>query len=313
MNLSSVPILPSSEFELTTFQTKPFKQEISVHPRYQALLSKIINLAEENPAIRGMAVTGSQARTDHAADALSDLDLWIIADRPEDFSKSRQWIDDIAIPLVAYSCSTSLGNHVEWRVLFPEGLDVDFSIIPAEVIKFSESEHNHELISRGIKLIVDKENYQVIFNQLEKMYGSTPFIPALPQQSAFEERINAFWYLALWTMRKLERGEPLAADQQGMQKMKIHLLKMLEWNTHVKKGYFEQTWQHGRFLNEWLEKSDYEDFKKTYACIDVTEMKNALKIMMSLFLRTSNEVAQQLSFPSQENTVKSVCAFINEL
>ena len=77
----------------------------------------------------------SQARADRPADRLSDLDLAVIVTDPSIYLFDTTWLREFGEPCLTFVESTAVGNFRERRVLFRDGRDVDFSMLPAVAVQ----------------------------------------------------------------------------------------------------------------------------------------------------------------------------------
>jgi aminoglycoside 6-adenylyltransferase len=108
-----------------------------------------------------------------------------------------------------------------------------------------------EYYRRGARVIVDKDALA------ERLLGSLPATaPATAPPSAddFAACVGHFWFVAVWMAKHLRRGElwrTLGASGQG--ELMPALLRMIEWHTHAERGWDLDTWEDGRFIEEWAD------------------------------------------------------------
>src|SRR4029453_14188336 len=138
---------------------------------------------------------GSQARIDAPADALSDVDLALFVDDPVRYLRDSAWIRSFGEPLLTFLEPTAVGGFEERRVLFDDGLEVDFSILPAAVAKAPPPEAE-AVLERGYSVLYD--HIGLVFSQTA---GTTP--PPPPSQDGLDQLSNDFWYHVLWGAKKL--------------------------------------------------------------------------------------------------------------
>jgi len=171
---------------------------------------------------------------------------------------------------------TSTGGQVERPILFEEGRDVDFainptvlvrkllriiwvqkhfpsllSLPPASMVREGRRGNNifTEVTRKGMQILLDKDRLiERPMSMAETMRRWGP-----PSEEKFEERVNDFWYHAVWTMRKLRRGEIWTAKTCCDGYMKRILLEMIELHVKVVQGPGYETWHEGRFLEEWAD------------------------------------------------------------
>jgi aminoglycoside 6-adenylyltransferase len=96
-------------------------------------LDEVSCWAAERPDVRAAILLGSQARRDTPADPASDVDVTLFVDEPASYLDDATWIRHFGEPLLSFREPTAVGGFEEQRVLFRDGLEVDFAIVPAAV------------------------------------------------------------------------------------------------------------------------------------------------------------------------------------
>lgn len=282
------------------------------------LEQRIATWAEASQDIRTVVVVGSQARVERPADEWSDLDLVVFTTLPERYLGQIDWIEDIGTVLVTFVQDTPLGAQRERRVLFRDGLDVDFTFVSnseaRSLIRFlrllkrfpslrqrlqkKKSQMMKEItdftsiIRRGIRVIVDKDRMAI---HLPLLISGQPFaLPPKPSQSEFEAVLNEFWYLAVLTAKKVRRGDLWTAIRINDYSMKSLLLKLLEWQARAVNGWDYDTWHNGSFLHEWGDEHALGLFTNAFACYDADDIGRALTATIDICEQLATEVADLL-------------------
>lgn len=263
--------------------------------KYEKLIRKFTTWAEDIKDIRGTIVVGSRARKETPADKWSDLDLVILTTNPDYYLNNTKWIEKIEDYWITFIENTAVGGSKERRVLFKEGLDVDFSIFTVQILK--EMIENYEIqavLNRGIRVLIDKDNlFNNISNSLADFELKSSNIPSIKE---FDNLINDFWYHAVWSSKKLLRGELWTAKSCVDGYMKYKLIKLIEWHAVIKKGEDYDTWHSGRYFDEWADDKVKEDIKKCFAHYNKEDIKRALYNTMSLFRWIALEVSSELNY-----------------
>lgn len=107
------------------------------------------------------------------------------------------------------------------------------------------------------------------------------------------DTVKDFWYHALWTAKKLRRGEIWVAKFCCGGYMKHRFLQCLEWYTKATRGQDYDTWYRGRFLEKWADPLILTELRKTFAPYDEEGVKEALYHTTSLFQQLPQETAQK--------------------
>ena len=288
---------------------------------YEQLIERFANWAQTQRDIRAAIVVGSRARVDHPADEWSDLDLFVIATDPERYLLRTDWLENVGNPWLTFLERTGTGDETERRVLFEGGLDVDFALIskrkaqllvhllrirkrfprllrllPKEVRQIMRKVAGFsDMARRGIRVLLDKDRIAAHLTTL--VSAETPS-PRPPTQNEFLQVINDFWYHAVWTAKKLRRGELWTAKGCSDSYIKwLLLLRMIEWHARATNGWDYDTWHGGRFLEQWADPRVVEGLRDAFAHYDEEDIQRALLATIDLFRWLAIETAERLSYP----------------
>lgn len=176
------------------------------------------------------------------------------------------------------------------KVLFEGALDVDFVIISEnDAKKAMKSGKKLQILLNGYRVLIDKKEILADISTLQQT--KEPYF--FPQEVDYVNIVNDFWYHAIWTSKKILRGELWAAKFCLDSYMKSKLLWMLEFYEHVKNGPNYNTWYSGRFVDTWAEQEIRDRLANCFAHYNKEDMITALKNTMELFryLATNISVA----------------------
>jgi len=283
---------------------------------YEHLVEKFVEWAETCPDIRGAVIVGSRARIDHPADEWSDLDIIVITTDPQRYLSTTDWIERIGNSMLTFLEPTAVGDETERRVLFEDMLDVDFAIMPFESIQHilqnkmppRIAAQTADTITRGTRVLLDKDGVLAQLREsilLAKDYSSCP-----PSTEKFSEVINDFLYHAVWTAKKLRRGELWTAKACSDGYMKRLLLRIIEWHSHVTNGWKCDVWFNGRFLEEWTEPQVLDRLRNVFAHYDEVDVKQGLLATMDMFRRLATETAEKLGYRYPTKTDERVTEWV---
>ncbi|WP_164669772.1 alpha/beta fold hydrolase [Virgibacillus doumboii] len=271
------------------------------YQKYEKLIEKVTFFCEQQKDIRTVMIVGSRARQDQHADEWSDLDLVIFTTQQGKYLSFEDWIQEIGPYWMSFIENTAVGGGKERRVLFEDALDVDFSVFPVHIFDYMiNDDETKQVLSRGIRILVDKDGLLDNFHletQDIQMYESNSW----PSQDEWTELIHDFWYHAVWSTKKLLRGEWWTAKVCIDYDLKQLLLKITELHAKANYGKNYDTWHNGRFFDEWADPAIREELKYCYARYDADEMQQALIHTMDLFRKVAKETAQrsEYSYPNQ--------------
>jgi aminoglycoside 6-adenylyltransferase len=256
-------------------------------------------------------VVGSRARTNHPADAFSDLDLVVVSTDPDHYLWETNWLKALGTPWLTFLERQAVGEGLERRVLFEGALDVDFVPLANETVRRMALEgwppEVAAVLRRGFRLVLDKDD--LLSRLTEGVLDTTLSAPA-PTQEEFLALCHDFLYHAVWAAKKLRRGELWIAKSCADGYMKQLLLGMIEWHARSERGWDHDTWHGGRFLEEWADPGVLDSLREAFARYDEADVRRALLATMDLFRRIGRENASRLGCAYPEEADQRVTAWV---
>jgi aminoglycoside 6-adenylyltransferase len=249
------------------------------------MIERIARWAEARDDVRAAVLIGSRARTDHPADAFSDLDIILLARDAAVLLDDAHWSGELGEVAITFVEETPVPGIRERRVLYQDGTDIDFAVVPVERVA-EVGETGSDTLARGYRVLVDKDGFTAAFAEI----GPRSSL-ARPGDDEFSEAVSDFWYHAVWTARKLARGEVFTAKSCCDGYMKSILVRMLEWHA----GNLD-TWHEGRFLEEWADPRVLVELRDAYARYDTDDVERALIATTDLFSWLAQETAGRLGY-----------------
>jgi molybdopterin-guanine dinucleotide biosynthesis protein A len=247
--------------------------------------------AIERDDVRAILVIGSQARDEVPADRLSDLDLVLFVDDPPSLAADPSWAVSFGTPVLSFVEPAAVGAVLERRVLYEDGQDVDFALFPAATWReITRSPEAVSVVSRGFRLLYDELGLAEELGKLPARAREEP-----PDAKTFHELAADFWYHALWTARKLRRGEVFVALECLDAYMKARLVTLMGWHARALEPSVD-TWHGGRFLERWGDPGALVALEFAYARYSVRDVARALWATIDLFQGLEEETARRLGF-----------------
>jgi aminoglycoside 6-adenylyltransferase len=246
----------------------------------RGFLDEVAAWARAREHVRAVLLVGSQARVDTPADALSDVDLALFVDDPERYLRDAAWLRSFGEPLLTFLEPTAVGGFEERRVLFQDGLEVDFSILPA-VIASAPTPEAEAVLARGFSILYDGVGLAA-----PEPAGPTAAPP--PTQKRLDHVSNDFWYHLLWGTKKLRRGELLLAKQVCDCYLTERIVELVRWRADD-----QDTWHGYRFFESWAGEQTAQALGPTFAQYDAGDIGRALRAKGELFEELERDVAQR--------------------
>ena len=251
--------------------------------------ASVAEWASERADVRAAVVVGSQARAGTPADRFSDLDVLLVVDDPAPFLEESAWIASFGEPTLTFLEPTAVGGRTERRVLYADGQDVDFAIVSVTDLPGLLADPDAVgVIRRGYRSLHDEVGLAGLVAALP---DAPP--PRAPDDSALTELASDFWYHALWTARKLRRGEVYTAIACLDGSMKARLVTLMSWHARAV-DLSANTWHAGRFLERWADPGALAALERAYARYDVRDVARALWETIDLFQGLEQETARRL-------------------
>jgi aminoglycoside 6-adenylyltransferase len=271
-----------------------------------AFLDRVAEWAVSRDDVRAVLLVGSVARTDQPADEWSDVDLILAVDDPAPFLAGTDWLAPFGRVLVSMVEATAVGGEQERRVLFASGLDVDFSVVAADLVgllpELAEDPGVRTAIGRGVRVLHDELGIgeDVLAIRPPDPDDDAPSAAGLDQQSA------EFWYGVVWAAKKLRRGEVVVAKAACDGKLLRNLVEVLRLKTRLRHPE-RDTWHGLRFAERWLDPDDAALLAGTAATADADGVATALRALVEAFAAVEADVADALgAAPSPADDLRAL-------
>jgi aminoglycoside 6-adenylyltransferase len=195
--------------------------------------------AEKRADVHALLLLGSRARTDEPADEWSDHDFVVVVDDDDPFLRSDAWVAELGPALLSFVEEAATGGVRERRVLFTDGNDADFTVLPlTDLERVLARPDVASVFARGFRVLVDK----AVLKDLPTA-GSPP-------PDDYAALVQEFWYRAILTARKLRRGELHVAVQGCNCGMRTLLQRALALEA---RAAGRDPLHGGRFFERWVD------------------------------------------------------------
>jgi len=262
---------------------------LNVNTHTDLMAAAVADWARARADVHAAVVVGSHARSAMPADRWSDLDVFLVVDDPEPYAADRAWVAEFGSPVITFLEHTAVGDERERRVLYETGEDVDLPLIPLSAL--DRLEVAAQLLARGYRVLVDKIGLE---ERLQRVAAAVA-APGPPTQSELTELASDFWYHALWSAKKLRRGEVFTAKECLDGYLKTRLVTLLGWHARAVDPSVD-TWHGGRFLERWADPGALAALESAYARYDLRDVVRALWETIDLWQGLEEETARRLAF-----------------
>ncbi len=271
------------------------------------LRQAILHWAQSNPDIRSVIEVGAGVRSDHPADAWSDLDLELYITDVSRYASHNAWFEAFATVWVYLPLHVE-GGFPSRLVIFEGGNKVDFVLYSVEELKRrAQWQALPEIYRRGYRIALDKDH-------VAAGIPASPFAPSKPEPplaSTFLFTVQEFWFEAFHVAKYLRRGDLWSVKFRD-RATKDGLLQMMEWHAQVVRG-IEDTWHSGRFMKEWTEAETWTALHEAFGGFDSQDSWQALLVTMDTFRRLAMETAAGLGYAYPTDVDTNMSEFIESL
>ena len=283
-------------------------------PDPAGLLARVEDWARTDAGVHGLLLLGSRARSEHPADVWSDTDLIAVVDEPAAFLADASWPARFGAVAITFIEQTGHGRR-ERRVLYADGTDLDVVPVPLAEVRDGLSDPGAlAILGRGHRVLVDKgglfDALPVAIEVAQETIRRDEEWP--PGPISFENLVGDFWYHAVWSARKLRRGEYWVALTNVDGYLHRLLLTVVEWRARAGAGT-GAPWVEGRLLERWAEPEVVTALEPTFARYDPAEIASALRATMDLFRLLATDLAVRLELPYPARADDAATALVAEL
>ena len=276
-----------------------------------ALLDRIRAWAPTRDALRGALLVGSVARTTYPADEHSDLDIVLFVEDPAPWVDDAAWVAELGEPWVTFIDSTMIGHMVERRVLFADGVDVDFSLVPPPVLDEADADllrHVRLTLQRGAVVLHDPDGF---LTRAVAAANAAPSEERIERPSAadVENAVGDLLYHAVWTARKAARGELWVAAECLNGHMQWRLLTLTRWHAALV-GDVGDTWHGGRFLERWADPRAVDGLRRAMTTSDRSAIGASLVAACQLTALLGTELAEAVGWAYPRDAHERVVAWL---
>jgi aminoglycoside 6-adenylyltransferase len=299
----------------------------------EGVLGRLAEWGRCERRIRAVVLVGSRARVrDHPADEWADSDVLLIANRPRHYLTTTGWLAALGDRWLTYLDETPVGNRTERRAVFAGAVEVDFVVLSIlemrlavhaletfrrlpRLARLLPARRLHQLdavsdiVRRGMRVLIDKDG---LATRLQR--APTPLIPRRPPAEAvFHETVHHFWHWPIWAAKHLRRGELWRVKAVSEPHRNQALLRMLEWHACVRNGWSYETWDRGRFLEEWADSRAVRALRDLFGRYDREDLWRSLWASMELFRWLGVETAGGLGYRYPRETDQEVTRWVERL
>jgi aminoglycoside 6-adenylyltransferase len=269
------------------------------------VLDALVAWAERSDNILALRMTGSRGNSTGISDDLSDYDIEVFVRDRTPFVTDDSWIHTFGEVMVRWPLRPSPTFGEAWitqLVLYCDGIRIDFQITdraPGEMPS----------LGGAYRVLADKEKAFT-----EQMPEENPFRLRPPDEAAYMERVNAFWWDIVYVPKALCRDELNLAKRMLEGTIRFDKLQpLIEWYIGVTAGWDVHTGLSGRYFKRYLSPDLWQQYERTFAGATLDDNWQALFATIDFTRTVATAVAQAMSFEYPSEIDVNVTAYITAL
>jgi aminoglycoside 6-adenylyltransferase len=274
------------------------------------MMDKILEVAGRDERVRAVFLNGSRANPNAPRDILMDYDIVYLVTEYASFRAEPSWIDVFGERVILQTpddpeifTSGCRKNRYAYLMQFEDGNRIDLTLLLPQELEAYLREDTQTV------LLLDKD-------------GRIPPLPPpsdsshhlrRPTQQAFTACCNEFWWVSPYVAKGIWRRELPFAEENLNAGVRPMLMQMLFWACGVRHGFAINLGKHGKYLERFLPREDWELFAASYAGGSYEALWQALDRCGELFGRSAALVAEQLGFAYRFEEEERVRAYLRRL
>ncbi|GHF46284.1 aminoglycoside 6-adenylyltransferase [Streptomyces morookaense] len=268
---------------------------------------RVLDWARTRPDIRAVLRTGSRARRDGTADAVSDHDIELYTTDPEQYADSDAWVGALGPVLVSVGLEGPWDNPAR-LVFFEDGVKADFQVLPVSRLAEMAAVGLDEVHVRGYEVLFERDGAAA---GLPAAPGGPP-AAELPDAREFHELCAEFWFETAHLPRCLARGELWVAKSRDWTAKEL-LQTMIEWHALTRHGAEHDVWYGGTRMRRWAAPGVWDRLPETFGGFTAEDILRGARATADLFAELAREVAGTYGFPYPEKAERAIRPALDEL
>src|SRR6266542_2015028 len=160
----------------------------------------------------------------------------------------------------------------------------------------------------GYKILLDKDG---VLEEIRKP-SFKGFIVEKPNEKAFQENVNEFWFECYHVAKYLYRNDLWTAKSRDWATKEL-LRQMLEWQEASKREWNFSPKNCGKEMQTWLNEYDWQNLQYCFGKFDKQDSWQALLNTITLYKKAATEIADNLKYEYNQKLEANISQFIEEL
>lgn len=251
----------------------------------------------------------SDKKTKNRYDKFSDIDLFIITEKKDNYLLDPSWLDFYGKKYMFFNDPISLGTGMELRVVFDDGLLVDIAIVNND--EFQNLKENEafcdKIIDRGFEIL--KNNYG------DDYFDHKKYLKTNISEYELNRRIDEFWIDICNIYKYFSRKDYFSAKYAFDRRITKILIYTMEEYTKTLNN-FHDVFFNGRYMHKWLDDCSFKKMNEIDSSIEPKKMIDAIRKAIDLFESTNDKIFKYYNYNydiNRDSIVFMIKEKINEI
>jgi aminoglycoside 6-adenylyltransferase len=274
----------------------------------QEMLDLILHVARDDERVRAVLLNGSRADPNAERDIFQDFDVVYLVSEVGSIRRERTWVDRFGGRLIMQTPEDMQtpppvnDGRFSYLMLLADGNRIDLTLFPVA----------------GFDLL-PRDSLSVLLLDKDDVVGFLPepsdrdYLPRPPDEKAFSDSCNEFWWVSTYVAKGLWREEVVYAKRMLDQILREELMRMLDWHIGFKTDFSRGSGSYGRHLEKELEPELWSLVRQTYADGSCEATWRSLGVMCDLFRRVAKAIAGRCGFAYPEKEDQRVSAYLDHV
>ena len=270
----------------------------------ETMMETILRFAREDARVRIVGMEGSRVNTNAPRDRFQDFDITFFVEEIAAFTGDDAWLAAFGNPILLQKPEDmELFEAVEegysYLILFDDYNKLDLTLLEM----------------RHLPGYLRADRLRVVLLDKDAAVGrlSAPtdadYQVRRPSPRSFDDCCNEFWFLTVYVVKGLCRGEILyAADH--LQLLRDELLRMLSWRAGFEHGFCFSAGKRYKYLERYIPEAVWKRLLATYRTDTYAHGWEALFACHALFREAAAACAEALgcAYPPYDQNVSAFAA-----
>ena len=268
-------------------------------PRADAVLVRILEWAEAEPAVRAVVLTSTRARPEGPPDELSDYDVVVALEDLGRFDPAAAY----GTPAARWGDEHDVhGTRTLFRgVVYDDGVKIDWTLWPARVAGLVAERGLTDALDVGYRVLLDKDGLTARWSQPTHR----AHIPRRPTAAEYVALVEEFWWSATYAAKARARGEELFLRfVLDVDLTHGALRRMLEWLVETKRDWGWKPGAYGRGIERELPPD---------VAAELAAARGSVELTLELFRRVARDVGDALGYEYPQPADDVVSAYVDAL